>query len=155
MNSMNCVTTDYLIQLWTEGRTRFTNQLTTLQPDSLTKKLPGTVNTVGFLIRHIAEVELLFAKNVFRLPNVQVQARTVIAKTDTGEWTNLPELLDYQQLAFEKLRESIRQQAEADWPQEITTAEFGAKTKAEALGRITTHTAYHAGQMALALKYVS
>lgn len=151
---MNPAITDYLVQLWIEGRTRFTNQLITMNPGDLTKKLPGTVNSVGFLIRHIADVELLFAKNVFRLPNVQVQARTVIAKTDTGEWTDLPQLSDYQGYAFEKLQESIQQQAEADWQQEITTPEFGTKTKAEALGRITTHTAYHAGQMALALKYV-
>jgi hypothetical protein len=27
------------------------------------------------------------------------------------------------------------------------------KTKAEALGRITTHSAYHAGQLAIVLKY--
>ena len=148
-------TTLCMEQLWAEGRTRFTNLLAGLRPEDLTKKLPGTVNTVGFLIRHIGEVELLFAKNVFRLPGVQVQARTVIAKTDTGEWINLLELLDYQQLAFEKLRESIRQQPETDWQQQVTTAEFGTKTKAEALGRITTHTAYHAGQMALALKYVT
>jgi uncharacterized damage-inducible protein DinB len=148
-------TSKYLEELWAEGRTRFTNQLAALTPADLTRKLPGTVNTVGFLIRHLAEVELLFAKNVFRLPNVQVQARTVIAKTDTGEWTNLPELLEFQAYAADRLRECIRQQSEADWAQEVTTAEFGTKTRAQALGRITTHTAYHAGQMALALKYSS
>lgn len=152
---MNTDLADYLLQLWTEGRTRFSNQLATLRPDDLTKKLPGTVNTVGFLIRHIADVELLFAKNVFGLSGVEVQARTVIDKTDTGEWTDLPTLLDYQQYAFEKLRESIRQQSEADWQQQVVTKEFGTKTKSEAFGRITTHTAYHAGQMALALKYAT
>lgn len=119
------------------------------------KKLPGTFNTVGFLIRHIADVELLFAKNVFGLTNVYVQGQTVISKTDTGEWTDLPTLLDYQQYAFEKLRESIRLQSEADWQQEVIVKEFGTKTKSEAFGRITTHTAYHAGQMALALKYAA
>jgi uncharacterized damage-inducible protein DinB len=35
----------------------------------------------------------------------------------------------------------------------ITTKEFGTKTKAEALGRIVSHTAYHAGQIALICKY--
>jgi uncharacterized damage-inducible protein DinB len=35
----------------------------------------------------------------------------------------------------------------------VTTKEFGTKTKAEALGRIISHTAYHAGQLALSLKY--
>lgn len=40
-----------------------------------------------------------------------------------------------------------------DWDQVIETKAFGKKTKAEALGRITTHTAYHSGQLALVLKY--
>ncbi|GAB2795732.1 hypothetical protein GCM10027275_46190 [Rhabdobacter roseus] len=149
------MTTDLLLALWLEGRTRFTNQLAALRAEDLPRKLPGTVNSVGFLIRHVAEVELLFAKNVFKQPGVRVQARTVMDKTDSGEWTNLPELREYQQYAFDTLYESIRQQAEADWPTQLTTAEFGTKTRAEALGRIVTHTAYHAGQMALILKYTA
>jgi hypothetical protein len=40
-----------------------------------------------------------------------------------------------------------------NWDEVIETKEFGKKTRAEALGRITTHTAYHAGQLALVLKY--
>jgi uncharacterized damage-inducible protein DinB len=40
-----------------------------------------------------------------------------------------------------------------EWDGEVTTAEFGTVTRAEALGRIMTHTAYHAGQIALAKKY--
>ena len=31
--------------------------------------------------------------------------------------------------------------------------EFGKKTKAEAFGRIVSHTAYHAGQMKIINKY--
>jgi hypothetical protein len=66
---------------------------------------------------------------------------------------NLKELIEYQQEAFNKLRAIIERQTEADWEQVITTKEFGAKTKAEAIGRIISHTAYHAGQLALTLKY--
>ncbi|GAA0879275.1 hypothetical protein GCM10009119_22430 [Algoriphagus jejuensis] len=40
-----------------------------------------------------------------------------------------------------------------NWADIVVTKEFGRKSKAEALGRITTHTAYHAGQLALILKY--
>jgi len=99
-------------------------------------------------------VELLFAKNVFGATNVNVQAKTVIAKRDSGEWTDLSDLLAYQQLSFEKLKAIIELQSDADWSQVINTKEFGTKTKAEALGRIMSHTAYHAGQLALILKYV-
>ncbi|WP_027002704.1 DinB family protein [Hugenholtzia roseola] len=140
-------------RIWVEARTRFSNQLVHLNATDLTKKLEPAPNSVGFLIRHIADVELLFAKNVFRLPDVKVSAKTVIEKSDTGEWTDLQSLLDYQQYAFEKLEKAILSQSQADWQAQITTQEFGTKTKAEAFARILSHTAYHAGQMAIILKY--
>jgi uncharacterized damage-inducible protein DinB len=142
-----------LISLWKEGRTRFSNLLTTLTEAELAKKLGDAPNSAGFLIRHIGEVELLFSKNVFGLAEVQVHAKTVIAKRDTGEWTNLEQLITYQQVAYETLGKAIAAQSENSWEETITTNEFGTKTKAEALGRITTHTAYHAGQLAIILKY--
>jgi uncharacterized damage-inducible protein DinB len=146
-------TSQAYLQTWTEARTRFTNLLKDIKEEDLKKKLVNTKNTAGFLIRHMAEVELLFAKNLFGATDVSVHAKTVIAQHDTGEWTNLKELIDYQQEAFTKLSAIIERQTETDWEQVITTKEFGAKTKAEAIGRIISHTAYHAGQLSLTLKY--
>jgi hypothetical protein len=105
------------------------------------------------LIRHIGDVELLFAKNVFGATDVKVTAKTVIDKYDTGEWTNLGQLKDYVKYSFETLQSIIKKQTEADWETEIITKEFGTKTKAEAFGRIVSHTAYHAGQLAIINKY--
>jgi hypothetical protein len=51
------------------------------------------------------------------------------------------------------LQDSISQVNESDWEEMVTTKEFGTKTKAEAFGRIVSHTAYHAGQLAMVLKY--
>jgi len=119
----------------------------------LTKKLDPSVNSVGFLIRHIGDVELLFAKNVFGATEVKVVAKTVIEKHDTGEWTNLQELKEYVVYSFETLKSIVAMQTDEDWETEITTKEFGTKTKAEAFGRIVSHTAYHAGQMAIINKY--
>ena len=56
-----------LLALFTEGRTRFTKLLDTLTAADLPKKLAPSPNSAGFLIRHIGDVELLFAKNVFTL----------------------------------------------------------------------------------------
>jgi uncharacterized damage-inducible protein DinB len=140
-------------QTWIEARTRFTNLLKDIKDDDLRKKLINTKNSAGFLIRHIADVELLFSKNVFGANDIKVHAKTVAAQHDTGEWINLQELLAYQQEAFNHLNGIIEQQTNDDWLQTITTKEFGVKTKAEALGRIISHTAYHAGQLALILKY--
>jgi uncharacterized damage-inducible protein DinB len=146
-------TTQAYLQTWIEARTRFSNLLKEIKEEDLKKKLANTKNSAGFLIRHIGDVELLFAKNVFGASETKVQAKTVIAQHDTGEWTTLNELLQYQQYAFDNLKAIIEKQTDEDWQQTITTKEFGTKTKAEAIGRIISHTAYHAGQLSLTLKY--
>ena len=143
--------TQVLLELWIEARTRFSNQIENMVGNDLKKKLIPSQNSVGFLIRHIGDVELLFAKNVFGATDIHVSARTVIEKHDTGEWTNLQELRDYVTYSFDALKSIIEK--EINWETEITTKEFGTKTKAEALGRIISHTAYHAGQLAITIKY--
>lgn len=145
--------TQLLLELWIEARTRFTHQISSITEADLKKKLLPSLNSVGFLIRHIGDVEFLFAKNVFGASDVKVSAKTVIEKHDTGEWTNLQELKDYVIFSFETLRNIIEKQSDADWETHITTKEFGTKTKSEAFGRIVSHTAYHAGQMAIINKY--
>lgn len=145
------MTNSSLIALWAEGRTRFTKLLEVVQEVDLTKRNGGSPNSAGFLIRHMAEVELLFAKNVFGHAEVKIVAKTLISGKDTGEWTQLAELKEISVYGAEMLEKAIL--AQTDWDQIIETKEFGKKTRAEALGRITTHTAYHAGQLALVLKY--
>ena len=147
--------TSALLALWKEGRTRFTNLLSKLTEADLPKKLAPGPNSIGFLMRHIGDVELLFAKNVFGLEGVQVHASTVAKGYDTGEWTDMAALTAYVQESADTLQRAIEAQSDADWDTVIETKEFGKKTKAEALGRITTHTAYHAGQIGMLVKYGS
>lgn len=124
-----------------------------IRETNLQKKLLPSVNSVGFLIQHIGDVELLFAKNVFSAADVKVSAKTVIDKYDTGEWTNFEELKNYVKYSFETLMGIVEKQTDEDWESEISTKEFGTKTKAQAFGRIVSHTAYHAGQLAIINKY--
>lgn len=145
--------TQLFLELWVEARTRFSNQLASITEEDLKKKLLPSQNSVGFLIRHIGDVELLFAKNVFGATDIKVSAKTVIEKRDTGEWTNLEELKTYVEYSKEALKSIVENQTDLDWETEITTKEFGTKTKAEAFGRIVSHTTYHAGQMAIINKY--
>jgi uncharacterized damage-inducible protein DinB len=141
------------LALFTEGRTRFTKVLDSLTEVDLPKKLTPSPNSAGFLLRHVGDVELLFAKNVFGLQGVPVHARTVAKGFDTGEWTDLAALKIYVHESAATLQRAIEATADADWDTVIETKEFGRKTKAEALGRIVTHTAYHAGQLAVVVKY--
>ncbi|ERM82226.1 DNA damage-inducible protein DinB [Rhodonellum psychrophilum GCM71 = DSM 17998] len=145
--------TEILIELWVEARTRFSNQLENITQSDLTKTLGDSPNSVGFLLRHIGDVELLFAKNVFGESTVKVMAKTVIDKRDTGEWTDLEALKSYVSDSFEQLKSIVEKQTDEDWETNIVTKEFGTKTKAEAFGRIISHTTYHAGQLAIINKY--
>ena len=147
--------TSLLLEVWAEARTRFTNQLIDLTEADLQKRLLPSQNSIGFLIRHIGDVELLFAKNVFHAEDVKVSAKTVIDKRDTGEWTNLSELKAYVEDSYETLKAIVEKQTDEDWQTEISTKEFGTKTKAEAFGRILSHTVHHSGQMAILNKYGS
>ncbi len=145
--------TETLLELWLEARTRFSNLLDDLSAEDLIKRLGASPNSAGFLIRHIGDVELLFAKNVFGDSRVRVVAKTVIAQKDTGEWTNPEELKAYVAESLEKLKAIVEKQSDEDWETDISTKEFGTKTKAEAFGRIISHTTYHAGQLAIIKKY--
>jgi len=147
--------TKHLIDLWRESRTRMELFLPHLSAQDLSKKLSPSPNSIGFLLRHIAEVELLFAKNVFGSKDTKIIAKTVISKQDTGEWTNLEEILELLERSRKELQSIINQQTDEDWQTKIETTEFGIKTKAEALGRIVSHTAYHAGQIGIINKYGS
>jgi uncharacterized damage-inducible protein DinB len=142
-----------LKQAYIEARSRLkllTDQIT--EPD-LSKRLASVPNSIGFLLRHIGDVELLFAKNVFKATEIDVKARTVIDKKDTGEWINLDELVEYLEKSNSTITKIIENQLNESWDELITTNEFGTKTKIEAFGRIISHTAYHTGQVALLLKY--
>lgn len=148
-------TSTSLHEAWDEARTRFSNQLSQLNEADLKKKIATNSNSIGFLIRHIGDTELLFTKNVFGDTHVSVRAKTIIDQKDSGEWNNLNELLLYVENSYEVLKAIISQQSEVNWGETIVTKEFGSKTKAEALGRIISHTSYHAGQLALIKKYGS
>ena len=147
--------TTQLLQMFKMGRTRLTNQLPSIKEADLTKKLHPNSNSIGFLLQHIAEVEFLFSKNVFGL-DIKVTMQTV-GKTihDTGKFTNLEAELNLLTQSAEALEKAILSHQDGDWSSNVTTAEFGTVTKAEALSRIISHTAYHAGQIGLILKYTN
>lgn len=145
--------TKYLYDAYKEARTRLDLVLKKIKTEDLSKKLDPCPNSVGFLMRHIGDVELLFSKNVFKASEIQVKAQTVIDQKDTGVWTDLDELKGYLSNSFETVLTAIAQQDDEIWDELIETKEFGTKTKAEAFGRIISHTAYHAGQLAIIAKH--
>jgi uncharacterized damage-inducible protein DinB len=145
----------HLKAAYIEARTRLSKVTETLTPTDLLKKLGTAPNSIGFLLQHIAEVELLFCKNDFGHSEIKVVAHTVIDQKDTGIWTDLTAIQSLLNESGQTIASIIASVKEEDWSTQITTKEFGTKTKAEAFGRIISHTAYHAGQIAMIQKYGS
>lgn len=143
----------HLQAAYIEARTRLSKVTNTITEADLSKKLDSAPNSIGFLLQHIAEVELLFCKNVFGHSEVKVVAHTVIDQKDTGVWTDLTAIQSLLNESGQTIASIIASVEEEDWSTQITTKEFGTKTKAEAFGRIISHTAYHAGQIAMIQKY--
>ena len=142
-----------LNEAYVEARTRLQQLTIQLTENDLRKTLSPSSNSIGFLLQHIADVELLFSKNVFKSLDINVRAKTIIEKKDTGEWTNLIEILAYLEEARSKIYYAIHVQGDNSWNDLVTTIEFGTKSKIKAFGRIISHTAYHAGQIGMILKY--
>lgn len=78
------MTTTLFSQAYSEARTRLTTSLEIITEIDLTKKIQPAPNSVGFLLRHIGDVELLFAKNVFHGQDIHVVAKTLIDGEDTA-----------------------------------------------------------------------
>jgi uncharacterized damage-inducible protein DinB len=146
-------TSQHIQAAYVEARTRLSKVTDTITTSDLKKKLGAGPNSIGFLLQHIAEVELLFCKNVFGHAEVKVVAHTVIDQKDTGVWTDLQAIQSLLDESGKTIISIIASVSEDAWSTQITTKEFGTKTKAEAFGRIISHTAYHAGQVAMIQKY--
>jgi uncharacterized damage-inducible protein DinB len=146
-------TSQHLQAAYIEARTRLSQVTDSITESDLKKKLSVGPNSIGFLLQHIAEVELLFCKNVFGHAEVKVVAHTVIDQKDTGVWTDLQSIQSLLNESGETIASVIANLSEDDWITQITTKEFGTKTKAQAFGRIISHTAYHAGQVVMIQKY--
>jgi uncharacterized damage-inducible protein DinB len=144
--------TPTFLKMFLMARSRLLHLLPVITENDLSKRLDPESNSIGFLLKHIAEVEQLFAKNVFGL-EIKVTANTIGKTKDSGRYINLSELLESLSAAEKVLTMALQSQKEEDWESNVTTAEFGTITKAEALARIISHTAYHSGQIALILKY--
>jgi uncharacterized damage-inducible protein DinB len=107
--------TDILLKMWLMSRTRLTTLLPEITKEKLAHKVHPDSNSIGHLLRHIAEVEHLFAKNVFGL-DIRVKIQTVGPMVrDKGHFTNLEELISFLDEAQKVLKEAIVSQRNEDY----------------------------------------
>lgn len=135
------------------ARSRYLDTLNGLEEHQLSWKLAPGSNSIGFLIRHIAEVEYRFGQMFFQAPVPdQVTLATIGPVRDEGNYTALAPLLAFKDQSYEHLLQTLSSLPEADWDIPCE-APIGKLTPRQALGRLTFHMGYHSGQIGLIRKY--
>ena len=139
--------------LFHEGRTRLSHATYNLAAEELPLHMPGSPNTVGWLLHHIAEWELLFATHLFPRPTAAVALKRHLNKPHIEHLHDLQLTLHRLNDSGQALENAILNTPEVAWETAVVTEEFGSQQLAAYLGRILTHTAYHAGQVMMIRKY--
>jgi uncharacterized damage-inducible protein DinB len=135
------------------ARSRYLDMLNGLEENQLTWKLASGSNSIGFLIRHIAEVEYRFSLMFFQTPLPEhVTLATIGPVCDEGDYTELAPLLAFRDQSFEHLLNALSSLPEADWDVPCE-APIGTLTPRQALGRLTYHMGHHSGQISMIRKY--
>lgn len=135
------------------ARSRYEDVLANLEEKELVWKLAPGSNSIGFLIRHIAEVEYRFCSMFFGRPVPDdVELFTIGNVRDEGGCTDLASLHSFREASFAHLRESLAALPEEAWDVPCT-APIATLTPRQALGRLIYHNGYHAGQIGLIRKY--
>jgi hypothetical protein len=135
------------------ARSRYLDYLKGLEADQLSWRVAAGSNSIGFLIRHNAEVEYRFSWMFFGVPVPEhVTFTTIGSVKDEGLYTDLASLQAFMEAAYAHLLGAIRALPEEKWDVPVE-APIGTMTPREALGRLIFHTGYHAGQIGLIRKY--
>lgn len=135
------------------ARSRYKDVLANLEEKELVWKLAPGSNSVGFLIRHIAEVEYRFCLMFFQRPlPAGLELATIGKVKDEGTYTELASLLAFHEASFAHLLKALAALPKEAWdvPCEAPIATI---TPRQALGRLIYHNGYHAGQIGLIRKY--
>lgn len=117
-------------------------------PENLDWRLSPEAASVGFIYRHIGEIQLLLGTFLGEATEV---SNTTMGFQDTGQGADLEASRHLVEAGYDML---FRLAAERDpewWMGTIQTPFFGDIERIRMLGHILNHNAHHAGQIALTL----
>ena len=140
-----------VLPIWQAIQGRFHTMVKELPEEDLSLKIGSS--PIGYMIRHSAEVEYMFADWYFgrALPEDLEIVTNRGAARSTATFTNLEELVQLLTASNEHLIEAMRKLPEDLWHQTIDSP-MGPSTPLEAVGRLMYHTGIHAGQISLIRK---
>ncbi|OPA76213.1 hypothetical protein BVG16_18580 [Paenibacillus selenitireducens] len=141
-----------VLPVWRAVRDRFRKTMEGLQEEELTLRLSPDTSTIGFMLRHNAEVEYMFADWFFKKEApASVTYLTAGRAKDEGQFHQLADLLRLLEASDLHVTEAMRSLPEEAWDQPVETM-IGTSTPREALGRLLYHAGLHAGQISLIRK---
>ncbi|UNK17165.1 DinB family protein [Paenibacillus sp. N3/727] len=138
-------------QIWNAVQDRFHQTAKNLPEQDLPLKLGNA--SIGYMLRHNAEVEYMFADWFFNRPlpeGLAIHTARGAAGAE-NEFTNLQELLAILKASNEHMLDAMRELPEEKWNEPVKSP-MGLSTPLEAVGRLMYHTGIHAGQISLIQK---
>ncbi|MDQ6418839.1 DinB family protein [Paenibacillus sp. LHD-117] len=142
-----------VLPIWQAIQTRFHKTVKVLPEGDLT--LQSGPASIGYMLRHNAEVEYMFAEWFFGRP--MPEGLEIVTNRGPGggknkpTFTSLEELVALLEASNAHLIEGMRELPAEAWTQPVESP-IGASTPLEAVGRLMYHTGIHAGQISLIQK---
>lgn len=119
-----------------------------INPENRTWRLNDSAASVGFIFRHIAEIQLLLGQFLDVPTEV---SNTTMGFQDTGQGNDFEKSNELFQDGYQMLLELAEKQPESWWMETIDTPFFGTVSRLAMLGHILNHNAHHSGQISLTL----
>ncbi|MGG4394751.1 DinB family protein [Paenibacillus thiaminolyticus] len=140
--------------IWNTLHERFYNMANSLPEEALGLRIGAA--SVGYMLRHNAEVEYLFAEWFFRRPlppGLEIlTSRGPAAGGERDEFLDRECLLALLRASNQHVVEAMRELPEEAWRMAVDSP-MGASTPLEAVSRLLYHTGLHAGQISLIQKH--
>lgn len=140
-----------LLTIWDSSQHNINSALSRLTPQNAHLRLQPTTASAGYLLRHVAEGQLLLLKMMFHLP-IPFEPTMSRGEVDTGKEWDAETTRHTLELGAQAGRELIQSMPAEHWLEKVEAAPFGTQTRMAFLCMIMNHSAHHVGQAELAMK---
>lgn len=141
-----------IVAMWESTQGRFHKLVQELPEEALTLAIGPS--SIGYMIRHSAEVEYVYAEWVFgKQKPADLEYCTLRGPANAGtEFTNLEELISLLKASSAVIIDAIKALPQEEWTKEVKTPR-GTFSPLDAIAQLMYHTGIHAGQISLMQKY--
>lgn len=149
---MSNTTGTAMLALWNTVGTRFRSTVSKLAPEEMNLKIGSA--SIGYMARHNAEVEYMFADWYFGkgIPEeIEMLTSKGPAQDDT-DYSDVGALVQFLEASNLHMIAAMEALSEEAWHQPVSSPMGPSTTPVESIGRLIYHTGLHAGQISLIQK---